>query len=74
MNVGHGLVGPYFTRNQLAGRVQFIWWINHGRRKALVAKLNSIPWSKVAKNAAKLGLVDAKKRLVKPEALELEHS
>lgn len=63
-------VGPYFTRNQLAGRVRFICWINPGRSERLLSKLNSIPWSKAAKEAASRGLVAAKKRLVKPEGVD----
>jgi hypothetical protein len=61
---GREFHGLYFTRNQIAGRIRFVCWINPNRRKRLLQKFNSISWSKVAKEAASRGLVAAKKRLV----------
>jgi RNA-directed DNA polymerase len=65
---GGALTGLYFTKNQIAGRVRFVSWINPGRRRQLVARLNSIDWNKVAQEAAIRGLYAAKKRLVKQGA------
>lgn len=62
-------LGPYFTRGQIAGRVRFVCWINPGRRKQLIAKLNSIPWRAAARIAADRGLVAAKRRLVRPQEM-----
>jgi hypothetical protein len=66
---GRHFVGPYYTRNQISGRVRFVCWVNPGRQRALLSKLNSIAWDKAAKEAARLKLVVAKKRLVKRLAL-----
>jgi hypothetical protein len=64
--IGGDFNGPYFTRDQLAGRIQFVCWINPGRRRVLVSKFNSISWKSVAKEAAIRRLVAAKRRLRKP--------
>jgi RNA-directed DNA polymerase len=68
---GRQFVGPYYTRNQITGRVRFVCWVNPGRKKVLLSKLNSIPWAKVEKEADKRKLVVAKKRLVKRTSLAL---
>lgn len=64
---GRDFEGPYFTRGQVVGRVRFVCWINPGRSKQLLADLNSVPWNNAAKEAARRGLVAARKRLIKPE-------
>lgn len=62
---GHAFCGPYFSQSQIAGRVQFISWINPGRRRAILAKFNSVPWGKVAREAARQGLVASTPHLEK---------
>ena len=62
--------GPYFTRGQLAGKVQFVSWINPSRRKILVSKYKSIQWDKVEREAFKRRFVVAKKTLVRAERLD----
>ncbi|MGI8980696.1 MAG: reverse transcriptase family protein [Pirellulaceae bacterium] len=70
INLGNGrqFDGPYYLRNQIAGRVQFACWINPGRRQKLVAKFRTVPWRQAAIEAANRGLVVAKKRLIKLQA------
>ena len=62
---GREFAGPYFTRNQIAGRLQFVCWINPGRRRSLLAKFNTVPWQNAKEEAARRKLVVAKKQLVK---------
>jgi RNA-directed DNA polymerase len=63
---GREFQGPYYTRDQLMGRVYHACWINPGRRKPLLGKVRLIPWSKHAANGKSLGLFATKKRLVRP--------
>ena len=63
---GEPYSGPYFTRSQLAGRVHFVAWLNPGRKRELMRRLNSVKWGKVEREAARRGLVVAKKRLMRP--------
>jgi hypothetical protein len=67
---GREFNGPYYTRNQIAGRVQFVCWINRGRKRKLAAKYNSIPWRKVEIEAVRRELVAAKKKLVKKPLID----
>jgi len=57
--------GPYFTPGQIYGRVQFIAWVNPGRRRALVHRYRSIPWKAVEDEAGARGLVASKKVLIR---------
>lgn len=57
-------VGPYYTPNQITGRVHFVCWINRGRTRQLKAKFNAIPWGRVEKLAKQRGYVALKKELV----------
>jgi RNA-directed DNA polymerase len=57
--------GPYYTRSQISGRVQFVCWINPGRRHTLLRKYRAVPWRKVNQEAQRRGLVVAKKSLRK---------
>jgi len=54
--------GPYFTENQLRGRVNFVSWINRGRRGHLRRRLGVIDWSRYELEGLKRGLVAEKKR------------
>ena len=60
---GGDFQGPYFTEAQVWGRVQFVCWINRGRRPILLRKFRAVPWKKVNEEARKRGLVATKKTL-----------
>lgn len=62
---GGEFTGPYYTRGQIAGRVQFVGWVNPGRKVALLARYRHIAWKRAAKEAALRGFVATKKRAVK---------
>jgi RNA-directed DNA polymerase len=62
---GGQFTGPYFTRNQIAGRIQFVCWVNPSRRKRLLSSFYRVPWEKVELEADARGLVASKKTLVK---------
>jgi hypothetical protein len=63
---GGEFTGPYYTRNQIAGRVRFVCWINPGRRRQLSVKFGAVTWNQVSSEAVKRRLVVARKRLVQP--------
>ena len=60
--------GPYFTEGQVWGRVQFVCWVNPGRRRTLVRQFRAIRWNKVSEEAKRRGLVATKKSLTKRRA------
>ena len=60
---GGDFQGPYFTEAQIWGRVQFVCWINRGRRPTLLRKFRGVPWKKVNEEARKRGLIATKKSL-----------
>jgi RNA-directed DNA polymerase len=64
---GQKTEGLYYTKNQIAGKIQFVSWINHGRRRLLMTKFKSINWDAVSREAEKLGLIASKKVLMKSE-------
>ena len=57
--------GPYYTEGQIRGRVQFVCWVNPGRKRELMRHFRAIPWGKVGREAARCGLVATKKVLMK---------
>ncbi len=46
-----GFAGPYYTQTQIRGRVQFVCWVNPGRRRDLWRQYRSIDWNGVHENA-----------------------
>lgn len=61
---GHKLEGPYYTEGQIRGRIEFVCWINPGRRRQLMARFKKIPWARVRQEAERRGLIVLKKELV----------
>lgn len=57
--------GPYYSEGQIWGRIQFVYWVNPGRRRTLVRQFRAIQWNKVREEAERRGLVAAKKTLTK---------
>ena len=57
--------GLYYTEGQIWGRVQFVCWVNPGRRRTLVRQFRAIRWDKVSEEAQRRGLVAVKKTLTK---------
>jgi RNA-directed DNA polymerase len=64
---GEAFLGPYYTSIQIRGRVQFVCWVNPGRRDSLLRKYRSIPWAQVEAEAKKRGLIESKKTLSRVE-------
>jgi RNA-directed DNA polymerase len=62
---GEKFEGPYYTGGQIWGRIQFVAWVNPGRRRALLRQFRAINWAKVSVEAERRGLVADKKRLTK---------
>lgn len=57
--------GPYYTEAQIRGRVQFVAWINPGRRRDLLRRFNSVNWESAKAEAKIRGLWAARKLLGK---------
>jgi hypothetical protein len=57
--------GPYFTKAQIEGRVEFVRWVNPGRRNALRRKMHSVDWRAHELEAARRGYRIATKELRK---------
>jgi RNA-directed DNA polymerase len=66
---GGEFCGPYYTRNQVAGRVQFVCWVNPSRRKKMLGAFARVPWQKVEQEAELRGLVARRKCLIKSKKL-----
>jgi RNA-directed DNA polymerase len=60
---GGDFQGPYYTEGQIWGRVQFVCWVNPGRRRELLRTFRAVPWKAVADEARRRGLVVTKKTL-----------
>ena len=60
---------PYYTPEQIFGRIQFIGWVNPGRLGALLRAYESIDWPKVEATARDRNLVASKKSLIKKRSL-----
>ncbi len=54
--------GPYFTKGQIRGRIEFVAWINPGRRRNLMHRFKSISWKNVERNAAERSLIASSKK------------
>jgi RNA-directed DNA polymerase len=63
---GGECVGTYHTSGQILGRIQFIAWINPGRRRELMRLYRAVSWQNVENEALRCGLVALRKRAVKP--------
>lgn len=57
-------VGPYYTPNQIRGRVQFVASINPGRRFSLMRRYESVDWPRVLDAAMSHGLVATRKQVM----------
>jgi len=68
---GGDFVGPYYSRDQLLGRINFVGWINRGRKGPLLRRFRSIDWSAVLAVARQRSLMPTKPILVnRPEATD----
>jgi RNA-directed DNA polymerase len=56
--------GPYYTQQQIRGRVLYVCRINPGRRRQLLAMLRTVDWAAARTEAYLRGLVVARKRVV----------
>jgi hypothetical protein len=54
---------PYFTRDQIRGRIQFVKTINNGRGQRLLNRFYQINWELVAAAAHEQGLIVSKKQI-----------
>ena len=63
LGYGGEFTGAYYTLGQVWGRVQFVCWVNRGRRRQLRRLFASVPWKKVRDEAKQRGLVVCKKTL-----------
>lgn len=64
LSVGGPFEGPYYTSDQIRGRLNFVRWINPVRARQLIKKFQAIDWDNVAKVAQDRGFVVQKKKLI----------
>lgn len=67
LSKGRELVGHYYSRSQLEGRLYFIRWINRGQAKSLEPLFRSVNWAAAREAADAKRLVPTKVRLVPVE-------
>ncbi len=67
---GREITAPYYTANQILGRIHFIAWVNPGRKRELLRAFRAIDWKAVEQEAAARNLVAVKKQLVKKADFE----
>lgn len=65
LSVGVEIEGPYATKAMLKGRIGFACWINSNDGSDLRKRIEAIDWAAAMDNAQRLGLVIAKKKLVR---------
>jgi RNA-directed DNA polymerase len=56
--------GPYYTRRQILGRIQFVGWVNPGRERMLRYAFNRVSWMRAKENAISRGYRKTIKRVV----------
>lgn len=61
---GGSFVGPYYSRSQLEGKLNFIRWINKKQAQSLAALFRSVNWMNVRQVAELTALVPSKPVLV----------
>jgi RNA-directed DNA polymerase len=64
-------VGPYYTAEQILGRVRFVCWVNPRRRKKLIQLFRSVKWKTVRQIARKRGYEVSRKKLTKAAKSEV---
>jgi hypothetical protein len=60
LGAGDRFTGPYYTREQLWGKVSFASWVNPGRRPQLLGKLRMIDWEQALAHAQGRGFITAR--------------
>lgn len=68
---GRPFQGPYYTRDQIAGRLNFVCWVNPGRRRTLRNKFRAVRWDKAWARSHELGLCKTIKELRRTEEEKL---
>lgn len=61
---GEPFEGPFYTSNQIRGRIEFVAWINPGRGWQLRKRFRTISWNRHRQNAYTLNLVASKPRTI----------
>ncbi len=60
---GGDFPSPYYTSAQVRGRIEFVSWVNRGRRPHLMKLYRAVDWKRVRIEAEARGLVVCKKTL-----------
>ena len=67
---GGPFTGPYLSESQVAGKVNYVTWVNPSRRFSLNRQFKSIRWLHVEREADTRGLIVAKKVLTARDAAQ----
>lgn len=60
---GGAFDGPYYTRSQILGRLQYVCWVNPARKKMLLRSYRAIQWDEVKRFARIRGYEECRKVL-----------
>jgi len=59
---GRSFTGPYYSRDQILGRIHFVLWIKPSHRSSLIKHFRCVAWHLAKINAVQMGYVETKKR------------
>jgi RNA-directed DNA polymerase len=64
--LGNGMAfqGPFWTRNELFGRVRYVCWVNPHRQKTLVPLWRSLQWDQIEAEAMRRGITARHRRFI----------
>jgi RNA-directed DNA polymerase len=63
--LGGDFQGPYYTRDQIHGRIRFVCWISPQRKSRLLRKFRSINWDAASIEAQRKGLVASRRTVTR---------
>jgi RNA-directed DNA polymerase len=65
---GEAHSGPFYTKEQLWGRIQFVRWVNPGQARSLVRQFRSISWRRYREQSQHQRLIVARAVFVERDA------
>ena len=59
---GGAFKGPYWTRNELFGRMRYVCWVNPNRKSTLIPLWRELNWDRIEAEATRRGITRRSKR------------
>lgn len=60
---GQDFAGPFYTRSQIRGRIEFAIWVNRRHQRALLSRFHAVDWDAHGREGQHRGLVARKVQL-----------